>query len=148
MAALQGPISFGKLQTSVGLTEKWATTCDYQQCGILTSVDSDEPVQPPFKLRNSKLCSVSSLTLKKSKRLAKALIRLHVCAGWSEVLLVALTTLLEIPCHGSNGISNSKTATGKFCHVQIILENSLDPDQAWQLIWIQTIWHADIFWKT
>ena len=31
--------------------------------GILTSVDSDEPVKPPFKLRNSKLCSVSSLTL-------------------------------------------------------------------------------------
>ena len=27
---------------------------DFQQCGILTSVDSDEPVQPPFKLRNSK----------------------------------------------------------------------------------------------
>ena len=25
--------------------------CDFQQCGILTSVDSDEPVQPPFKLR-------------------------------------------------------------------------------------------------
>ena len=25
----------------------------FQQCGILTSVDSDEPVQPPFKLRNS-----------------------------------------------------------------------------------------------
>ena len=34
-------------------------TCDFQQCGILTSVDSDEPVQPAFKLRNS----VSSLTL-------------------------------------------------------------------------------------
>ena len=32
-------------------------------CGILTSADSDEPVQPPFKLRNSKLCSVSSITL-------------------------------------------------------------------------------------
>ena len=29
-------------------------TCDFQQCGILTSVDSDEPVQPPVKLRNSK----------------------------------------------------------------------------------------------
>ena len=29
-------------------------SCDFQQCGILTSVDSDEPVQPPFKLRNSK----------------------------------------------------------------------------------------------
>ena len=25
-----------------------------QQCGISTSVDSDEPVQPPVKLRNSK----------------------------------------------------------------------------------------------
>ena len=38
-------------------------TCDFQQCGILTSVDSDEPVQSPFKLRNSKWCSVSCLTL-------------------------------------------------------------------------------------
>ena len=28
--------------------------CDFQQCGILTTVDSDEPVQPPLKLRNSK----------------------------------------------------------------------------------------------
>ena len=27
---------------------------DFQQCGILTSVYSDEPVQTPFKLRNSK----------------------------------------------------------------------------------------------
>ena len=40
-----------------------AATCDFQQCGILASVNSDEPVQPPFKLRNSKWCSVSSLTL-------------------------------------------------------------------------------------
>ena len=30
---------------------------------ILTSVDSDEPLQPPVKLRNSKWCSVSSLTI-------------------------------------------------------------------------------------
>ena len=30
------------------------------------------------------------------KRLAKALIRLHVCAGWSEPLLVAHMTLLEV----------------------------------------------------
>ena len=29
----------------------------------LASVDSDEPVQPPLKLRNSKWCSLSSLTL-------------------------------------------------------------------------------------
>ena len=28
-------------------------TLDFQQCGILTSVDSDKPVQLPFKLRNS-----------------------------------------------------------------------------------------------
>ena len=28
------------------------STCDLQQCGILISVDSDEPVQPPFRLRN------------------------------------------------------------------------------------------------
>ena len=41
----------------------WATTCDFQQCCILTSVDSDKPVQPPCKLRNSKGWSVSSLTL-------------------------------------------------------------------------------------
>ena len=38
------------------------------------------------------------------KRLAKALIRLHVCAGWSEAVLVAHTTLLEISCTGSNVI--------------------------------------------
>ena len=36
---------------------------DFQQCGILTSVDSDEPLQSPFKLRNSKWYSVSSLTV-------------------------------------------------------------------------------------
>ena len=40
----------------------WAATSDFQQSGILTSVDSDTPVQPPFKLRNSKWCSVNSLT--------------------------------------------------------------------------------------
>ena len=36
---------------------------DFQQCGILTSVDSEELVQPPFKLRNSKWCSVNSLSV-------------------------------------------------------------------------------------
>ena len=41
----------------------WATTCDFQQCGILSCVDSDEPLQLPNKLRNSIFCSVSSLTL-------------------------------------------------------------------------------------
>ena len=42
------------------LFENWAATWVFQQCGILTSVDSEEPVQPPFSLRNSKWCSVSS----------------------------------------------------------------------------------------
>ena len=36
---------------------------DFQPCGILTSVDLDEPVKPPYELRNSKWCTVSSLTL-------------------------------------------------------------------------------------
>ena len=39
------------------------------------------------------------------KQLAKALIRLRVGVGWSEPLLVAHTTLLEISCHGSILIS-------------------------------------------
>ena len=34
-----------------------------QQCGILLSVHSDEPVQLPFKLWNSKWCTVSSLRI-------------------------------------------------------------------------------------
>ena len=41
----------------------WAFTFDFQQCGILTSVDSDKYVQPPFKLRNFKWCLVNSLTV-------------------------------------------------------------------------------------
>ena len=35
------------------------------------------------------------------ERPAKALISLRVCAGWSEPLLVAHTTLLELSCHDS-----------------------------------------------
>ena len=34
-----------------------------QQCVILTSVDSDEPVQAAVKLGNSDRCLVSSLTV-------------------------------------------------------------------------------------
>ena len=39
--------------TDMKVHNNWAVTHDFQQCGILTSVDSEEPVQPPFKLRNS-----------------------------------------------------------------------------------------------
>ena len=49
-------------------THNGAMTHDFQQCGILTSVDSDKPVQPPFILRNFKCCSVSSLTVKEYSR--------------------------------------------------------------------------------
>ena len=41
----------------------WAAAWDFQQFDILTGIDSDEPLQPPFKLRNSKWCSVSSLII-------------------------------------------------------------------------------------
>ena len=47
------------------------SACDFQQCGILASVNSEEHLQPPFKLRTSKWCSVRSLTI----------IEYDVCAG-------------------------------------------------------------------
>ena len=40
---------------------KWALAWDFQQYDILKCIDSDEPLQLPFKLINSKWCSVSSL---------------------------------------------------------------------------------------
>ena len=46
----------------------------------LTCVDLDEPVQPPFKLRNSKWCSYAQADLR--------------------LLLAAHTTLLQISCTG------------------------------------------------
>ena len=46
-------------------------TCDFQQCDILTSIDLDQPVQPPFKLRNSKWRSFSSLTVIEYKATSK-----------------------------------------------------------------------------
>ena len=49
------PIKSLKGQLSIdALKINQSRTCDFQQCGILTSVDSDEPVQPPFEPRNSK----------------------------------------------------------------------------------------------
>ena len=54
----------GVLETGMNCkTLIWAVTRDFQQWGILTNVDSDEPVQPPYQLRNSKWCSVCSITL-------------------------------------------------------------------------------------
>ena len=100
-------------------------------------------MQPPVKLRNSKLCLVSIyLTIHGIfKRLAKSLIRLRVCAGWSEPLLVAHATLLEISCRGSIqvffdlSLRNSFLASGDFRHLLITLANSLDPDQRTDRFW-------------
>ena len=85
----------------------WAMTCDFQQCGILTCVDSNELLQPPFKLRNSKWCSVSSLTIIESSRdtqrlwsdcaYAQAVLRLywsHIPHCWKSHALAHLTVLL------------------------------------------------------
>ena len=84
--------------THTDISIKWATTCDFQRCSILTWIDSDEPVQPPFKLTNAKCYLVSSNTDRIIKWLAKALIRLHVCAGWSEPLLATLETSFLFKC--------------------------------------------------
>ena len=70
--------------------------------GLSKLVLANEPMQPPLKLRNSIWCFISSWILFKGQ--AKALIRLRIRAGWSEALLVAHTTLLEISCHSSDGI--------------------------------------------
>ena len=59
---LSGP-SISHAVKGSGLSIELRQYCVFQQCGILTSIDSDKPVQPPFKLRNSKLCSSSSLTV-------------------------------------------------------------------------------------
>ena len=69
----------------------------------------------------------------KFKQLAKVLIRLHICAGWSEPLLFAYATLLEISCCGSfNGSSDiidwvswrfySSSLIGWFRNFQIIFD--------------------------
>ena len=42
-------------------------------------------------------------------RLANALNRLRICAGWSEPLLVAQATLLEISCRGSFSLARVMT---------------------------------------
>ena len=82
----------------------------FQQCGILTSVDSDEPVQPLFKFRNFMMMFGQKLHSHIIyKRQAKARIRLRVCAGWSEPMLVANTTLWDISCRGSNEYLHRKT---------------------------------------
>ena len=56
----------------------------------------------PFKGQKLQIMFGKELnTYRIFKRQAKALISQRVCPGWSEPLLVAHTTLLEISCRGS-----------------------------------------------
>ena len=93
----------------------WAVTRDFQQCGILTSVDSDQPVQSPFKLRDLKWCLVSSLTvieyLSDQQRLwsicayAQADLRLwwsHIPHCWKSHVVAHMSVTLP---HGAAGWS-------------------------------------------
>ena len=87
-----------------------------------------EPVQLPFKLRNSKNHH------RIFKRLAKVLIRLCAFAGWSEPLLVEHTTLLQISCRGSfltiilkHNYSQVKCDQPEFMKINIFEELELGP---------------------
>ena len=61
----------------------------------LTSVNLDEPAQPPFTIETPN--GVHRIF----KRLAKALTRMRVFAGGQNRWLVAHTRLFEISCRGS-----------------------------------------------
>ena len=65
-----------------------------------TSVDSDEPVQPPFQLETPNDVQSVVLHLFNINATSKGSDQTAVCAGWSEALLVAHTILLEISCRG------------------------------------------------
>ena len=56
-------VSFSWKHIYLKFDKIWAAAWDFQHFEILTSVDSDEALQPPFKLKNYKWCSVSSLTI-------------------------------------------------------------------------------------
>ena len=71
----------------------------------------------PFKLRNSNWCLDSQRIF---KRLAVALIRQRICAGWSEPLLAARTTLLEISLrthmYATDFIQTYSPTFFEYCH--------------------------------
>ena len=90
-------------------TPNWAMAWDFQQCGRLTCVDSDKPVQPPFRFGNSKWWSVSSLIVieysSDKQRLwsdfayAQADLRLcwsHIPYCWKSHAAAQFLSLLEV----------------------------------------------------
>ena len=81
----------------VGFVISWlnyirAATHDFQQYGILTSLDSHNPVQPPIKLRASKRCSVSSLTL-----LEYSSVKQRIWSNWAYAQADLRLCLSHIP---------------------------------------------------
>ena len=67
--------------------KKWAATCDIQQCGILTSVDSGEPVLTPYSF-----CFVWFDSLRPINNLS--VMKGRVFLGWTSTKL-GLTFLLK-----------------------------------------------------
>ena len=98
-----------QLRTSVVQNETFDTELHFLTC-VLSTVSEDnyamlwwhfDKCSLLLSLKLEMLFSQKLNSHRKFKGLAKALIRLRVCPGWSEPLLVAHTTLLEISCPGS-----------------------------------------------
>ena len=116
---------FGKLN--------WAAKRAFQQCGILTSVDSDEPLQPHIKLRNSKWCSQNIQAISKGTDQTARMRRLiwgfagrtyHIVRNLMSRLnylgLLDPRTLLPIaPLHGgkSNRLKMANIADWRFVQI-------------------------------
>ena len=126
--AMKCSVSSGLVELLTLVKHNWAAQCDFQQCGIMTCVESEEPVQPPVMLRSSKCCSASSLTQATSKvsdqtahmrRLAWAFAghkphywKFHVAAQFFRIFSEILSECRPNPCF--NGLC-SETATGFIC---------------------------------
>ena len=74
------------------------------------------------KINNKKVIAENQCEKHKKSSLAMALIRLHICTGWSEPLLVAHTTLLEISYCGSNATNRKVLMRISTIKVLIFLE--------------------------
>ena len=102
------------------------------------------------------------------KPLAKAMIRLRECPGWSGAVLVAHTTLLEISCHGStvNNIVLSLvtvnllvwiwaltfTSSWKMCGCHRVMQRrprykwKVSKVVTWQTCWIRNARDGPVLW--
>ena len=108
--------------------KKWAATRDFQQCGILRSVDTDEPVQPSVKLRNFKWYLVGgsavmeySVTSKVSDQTARMRRLVWAFAGRTYLIVGNLMSWLKYvrhcPCNALYVYCRGRAVTyvGKTC---------------------------------